>query len=352
MPIADRQPRVTIKDVARSAGVHFTTVSLALRHHPSIPLSTRERIEAIAKTIGYVPNPVFAALTHFRVHGRVRATPPRVAYLVNHPIEQFQHEQAFWNGAKEQAEMLGYELELISVSQGHHDSKSLARYLRAQNITGIIIAAFEPGLAELKLEWSDYAIVKIDSLHMEPETTSVSNDQRHDVRFAFREMQARGYRRIGLAVCRANEESIQFRYTAGYLIERAAIPLKDHIPELLFPRRASPEKISELMGDWVRKNDIDAVLSNWASLRQLLHNAGLRVPEDVACACLCLPEGNTELAGVQPNLHMVGVKAVSLLTSQLKQGSRGISEFASNTYVRSRWQDGPSAPHLKSPIVL
>jgi len=347
MPNTERQPRVTIKDVARSAGVHFTTVSLALRHHPSIPLTTRERIEGIAKTIGYAPNPVFAALTHFRVHGRVRATPPRIAYLINHPIEHFQHEQAFWNGAKEQAEMLGYELELLSVSQGHHDSTSLARYLSAQNITGIIIAAFEPGLSEPKLEWSDYAIVKIDSLHMEPETTSVSNDQRQDVRIAFREMQARGYRRIGLAICRASEESIQFRYTAGYLIERAAIPPEDHIPELLLPRRASAEKISELMGNWVRKYKIDAVLSNWTALGLYLSGAGLRVPEDVACACLCLPEGLTDLAGVQPNLHMVGVKAVSLLTSQLKQGSRGISEFPSSTYVRSRWQDGQTAPRHK-----
>jgi LacI family transcriptional regulator len=344
MPITERQPRVTIKDVALSAGVHFTTVSLALRHHPSIPASTRERIEAEAKRMGYVPNPVFGALTHFRVHGRVRATPPRVAYIVNHPLEKYQHEQSFWAGAKEQAEMLGYDLELISVSQGHHDSKSLARYLRAQNITGIIIGAFEPGLAELKLDWRDYAIVKIDSLHMEPETTSVSNDQRQDVRMAFREMRARGYERIGLAVCRANEESIQFRYTAGYLIERAAVPLKDHIPELLFPHQASQAQVSELIGQWVRKHKIDAVLCNWVSLARLLSNAGLRVPQDVACACLCLPEGNIGLAGVHPNLHMVGVNAVSLLTSQLKQGSRGVSEFPSNTYVRSRWQDGASAP--------
>src|ERR1035437_6048034 len=106
MPTTESQPRVTIKDVARTAGVHFTTVSLALRHHPSIPVSTRERIEAEAKRIGYVPNPIFGALTHFRVHGRVRATPPRVAYLVNHPIESLPQEKAFWLGAREQAEML------------------------------------------------------------------------------------------------------------------------------------------------------------------------------------------------------------------------------------------------------
>jgi LacI family transcriptional regulator len=348
MPIAERQSRVTIKDVARTAGVHFTTVSLALRHHPSIPSTTRERIEGIAKTIGYAPNPVFGALTHFRVHGCVRATPPRVAYLVNHQIEDLPHEKAFWNGAKEQAEMLGYDLELISVSKGHHDSKSLARYLKGQNITGIIIAGFEPGLADLKLDWNDYAVVKINSLHMEPEATSVSNDQRQDVRIAFREMLARGYRRIGLAVGRADEESTQFRHTAGYLIERVAVPAKDHIPELLFPHQTNYKEVSSLLGQWVRKHKVDAVICNWGNISELLAIAGLRVPRDVACSCLCLMEENTGLAGVFPNLHMVGVKAVSLLTSQLKQGTQGVAEFSSSTYVRSRWQDGPSAPVKKA----
>lgn len=351
MPIAERQPRVTIKDVARFAEVHFTTVSLALRHHPSIPIATRERIEGIAKSIGYTPNPVFSALTHFRVHGRVRATPPRVAYLVNHPIEQYRHEQAFWTGAKEQAEMLGYDLELISVSKGHHDSKSLARYLKGQNITGLIIAGFEPGLAELKLDWNDYAIVKINSRHMEPPAASVSNDQRQDVRIAFREMLARGYRRIGLAVGRADEESTDFRHTAGYLIERVTVPAKDHIPELLFPHQAPYDQVCDLIGQWVRKHKVDAVLCNWATIDDLLARAGLRVPRDVACACLCLMDENSNLAGVAPNLHMVGVKAVSLLTSQLKQGTRGVSEFASSTYVRSRWLDGATAP-CKKPVLV
>jgi len=352
MPTTERQPRVTIKDVARTAGVHFTTVSLALRHHPSIPVSTRERIEAEAKRLGYTPNPIFGALTHFRVHGRVRATPPRVAYLVNHQIEALPHEKAFWQGAREQAEMLGYELELISVSQGHHDSKSLARYLRGQNITGIIIAGFEPGLSELKLDWDDYAIVKINSLHMEPEATSVSNDQRQDVRIAFREMLARGYRRIGLAVGRADEESTQFRHTAGYLIERTSITCCNHIPELLFPHQSTSAEVSALIGPWVRKYKIDAVLCNWSSIRDLLADAGLRVPDDVACACLCLQEENPQVAGIYPNLHMVGIKAVSLLTSQLRQGSHGVAEFASSTYVRSRWQDGASAPFKTAAVAV
>jgi DNA-binding LacI/PurR family transcriptional regulator len=254
-------------------------------------------------------------------------------------------------GARQLAEMLGYDLELLSLSEGHHTSKTLARYLKAQNISGIIIAGFEPGLTEFKLDWNDFAIVKINSLHMEPDVTSVSNDQRQDVRIAVREMLARGYRRIGLAVGLGDEEMTQYRHIAGFLIEQAAVPPKDRVPELLFPHQASATQVSALLGEWVRRHKIDAVLCNWTTIEELLAQAGLRVPTDIACACLCLLEKSESLAGIYPNLHMVGFKAVSLLTTQLKLGTRGVPDYASRTYVRSSWQDGPSAPLKKQPAL-
>lgn len=36
-------------DIARAAGLHQTTVSLAFRNHASIPTDTRERLLAVAE---------------------------------------------------------------------------------------------------------------------------------------------------------------------------------------------------------------------------------------------------------------------------------------------------------------
>ena len=47
---------VTIKDIARAAGVSHPTVSRALNNHPAISESTRERIIELAQQMGYVPN--------------------------------------------------------------------------------------------------------------------------------------------------------------------------------------------------------------------------------------------------------------------------------------------------------
>ena len=344
----EKRGRITIKDVAKAAGVHFTTVSLALRSHPSIPAPTREYIRATAERLGYVPNPVFSALTHFHLNGRVRADPPRIGYLINHSLEsgsvRYRHQGAFLEGATLQARVLGYDLEVLPVGDGHHDSNSLDRHLRTNNISGVVVASFEPGFSTVTLDWERYAVVKINSLHMEPNSSVVANDQRQDVRLAFRRMLALGYKRIGLAVGQADEDGTEHRYTAGYLIEQATIPAEDRIPELLFPYNCTAPEVTELIGSWVRQHRIDAVLCNWSIIDELLKGAGFRVPEDIACACLCLLDKDNRMAGVCPNLHMVGVKAISLLTTLLKSGERGVPEYASRTYVRSYWQDGDSAP--------
>ena len=45
------RPRVVLADIAKKAGVHVTTVSLALRNSPRLPEATRTRIRALAESI-------------------------------------------------------------------------------------------------------------------------------------------------------------------------------------------------------------------------------------------------------------------------------------------------------------
>ncbi|HEX2101513.1 MAG TPA: LacI family DNA-binding transcriptional regulator [Candidatus Synoicihabitans sp.] len=340
----------TIKDVARAAGVHFTTVSMALRDHPSLPETTRARIRQVAEKLGYRRNPVFSALAQFHVHGRQRTEAPALGFVVNRERETrsdfFRGPNVFLSGAREQARLLGYTLDVLQIGQGRHDSRSLERYLRQRHIDGVIIAGFEPGNDSVALRWDDYAVVKIDSMHMAPAAMIVSNDHRHDVRMAFRQLRMKGYRRIGLAISRPDEESTQHRYSAGYLIEQAAVPLDDRVPLLVFPAAATRNDAVSLLHGWVTREHVDAVLSHSPAIDQLLKLGGFRVPQQVACACLSLTdaEDDTRLAGIHPNYRRVGATAVSQLATQLKVGERGLPDFSPQTYVPSSWHDGRSAP--------
>ncbi|MFZ5494651.1 MAG: LacI family DNA-binding transcriptional regulator [Verrucomicrobiota bacterium] len=341
--------RPTLKDVARETGYHITTISLALRGHPSIPAETRLRIEEVARRLGYQRNPVFYALSRFRQEGRVRAPAPRIAYLENYGagsgLPRPPHLEAIHEGARRQAELLGYQLEVLAVGEDDHDARSLSHHLRKHQITGVVIGSFQPGFAEIALNWDDYAVCKIHSRHTAPNATVVANDQLREVRMAFRRLCDLGYRRIGLAVGRADEDASGHRHTAGYLMELAAVPADRHVPPLIFPYNIDNDMLGGMLARWTRRHQIDVVLCNWSSVRTLLENAGLRVPQDVACACLCLcdaaPAG---LAGVRPHLHLVGERAVSIVVTQLKSGQPGLPEVPSSIYVQSTWQDGPSAP--------
>lgn len=345
------QVRPTIKDVARAARVHYSTVSLALRNHASIPAETRERIAKVAERIGYVRNPVLSALSSFRRQSQTVPGPQRIAYLVNRSPELgFNHtpyHEQFMAGAREGARSLGYEVETLFVAEDYHDSESLALYLREAGIRGLIIGAFEPGFSDLILDWDEYSVVKIDSLHIQPSFHLVSNDQLQVVRTAFQHMASLGYERIGLAVGRADEESSNHRHAAGFLIEQDSIPLERRVPILLFPHNVTMSVAQGLISRWIKRHQLDAVLCNWTNIDRMIELEGLSVPGDVACACLCLLDPESRVAGVVPHLKVVGEKAVHQVASLLRLEQRGIPQFPSTSYVQGRWQDGQSAPKKK-----
>ena len=345
-PTAARQP--TMRDVARQSGYHITTVSKALRDLPSIPEQTRRQIQAVAQTLGYERNPVYDALSRFRRDGDVSSAKPRIAYLENFGLGSGRprpnHLEAVLNGGRAHARLLGYELEALAVGEDDRDSRSLTRHLAGNGITGVVIGYFQPGFSEIALNWDDYAVVKIASRHMEPDATVVCNDQLREVRLAFRRLTMLGYRRIGLAVGRADEDACGHRHTAGYLMEAALLPSEQHVPPLIFPYTMTEPDLSAMMGRWVRRNAIDAVLCNWGYVWDMLEHAGLDVPGTVGCACLCLcGKSRPGMAGVQPRLDLVGERAVSIVVAQLKSGERGLPNFPSSIYVQSSWQDGLSA---------
>lgn len=59
---------VTIYDIADKLGVSPATVSRALKNNPSTSLSTRKKINALAETMGYRPNPFASSLRSQKTH--------------------------------------------------------------------------------------------------------------------------------------------------------------------------------------------------------------------------------------------------------------------------------------------
>ena len=59
-------PRIRLKDIAEKAGLSVAAVSMALKDHRSLPASTIKKVKALAKKMGYAPDPALSALAAYR----------------------------------------------------------------------------------------------------------------------------------------------------------------------------------------------------------------------------------------------------------------------------------------------
>ena len=61
---------VSIRDVAKHAGVAISTVSKVLNHYPNVSEETKEKVNLAIKELNFVPNTIAAALSS-KQSGRV-----------------------------------------------------------------------------------------------------------------------------------------------------------------------------------------------------------------------------------------------------------------------------------------
>lgn len=137
--------RVTIKDIARLAGVSVTTVSRALNHGADINKETRDRILRICREEGYRTNLLARSLISSKTNTIGLILPgisnPFHASLAL-SIETFAREN-------------GYQVMLCNGRPGDGKIDSLFEYLIAQQVDGILLSSFGDQARDLLLRYQD-----------------------------------------------------------------------------------------------------------------------------------------------------------------------------------------------------
>lgn len=337
-----------MQDVARAAGVHQTTVSLALRNDPRLPEATRRRLQAQAAELGYAPDPMLSALNSYRAGGRGKLKSVVMAFVANfrdrkEMAESYPHGQ-FMEGAKERAEALGYSIEAFFVGSGTVENGArLEKILRARGITGIIIGAFGERWTGVTLDWNAFSTVLIESQQLGLSLHVLSNHQSSITRSAVRRLRALGYRRIGLAVGEREEFYLQNAFTSGYYVEVAQFADLERIPPCLLSGGLSPAN-KRLLSRWAKIHGLDAIISNWGDVPQALKEEGWRLPQEIVVASLDLTPRAGANAGMRQNHRIVGERAVEQLAILMRTNQRGFVEAPNHTLVEGVWIDGSDVP--------
>jgi LacI family transcriptional regulator len=337
----------TLADIAAAAQVHVTTVSLALRDHPSLPAQTRARIRAIARELGYQRDPLLDALNFHRTQRGRASRSVSSAFVVHAGATRFfgggHYQPLVYAGAQAAAEANGHSLEIFVVGRGHLAPARLKTILTARGISGVLLSTFDIDIAGLDLPWDHFCGVKIECLHLTPHLDAISNDQLQVARLAIQRLRRLGYRRIGLATAREDETRLQESFGMGVLLEQSALPEAEIVPPLFFST-ADVSRLHEVIPSWIREHRVDAVISNWNELLDTFATAGLRLPQDVAFASLDVPPHLPHLGGVVQNHRLVGQRAMEQLAIMTQAYQRGVPQAQTVTFIPGYWQDGATTP--------
>ncbi len=166
---------VSIKDVARAAGVAISTVSKVLNGYPNVSEETKVKVNRAVEELNFVPNSVAAALSS-KQSGRVA--------LLMHLNQKTQAideiNMQYIQGAIHKAMELNLDVITLFFSMFKNKTvEELTRYLQSQSICGLII--YGMGRENLVLrelvERQNFKCVVIDAPFVNESTSSVGINQ-------------------------------------------------------------------------------------------------------------------------------------------------------------------------------
>lgn len=165
---------VSIKDVAKHAGVAISTVSKVLNNYPNVSEKTKEKVNRAIHELNFVPNAVAAALSSKQAG--------RVALLLDlntrtQAIDEI--DMQYLSGAINRAMELKLDVITVFFSMIREKNlEELINYFKSQSITGIIIYGMskEDRVLHELVKSQNFKIVLVDAPIVNESTSSVGID--------------------------------------------------------------------------------------------------------------------------------------------------------------------------------
>jgi LacI family transcriptional regulator/LacI family repressor for deo operon, udp, cdd, tsx, nupC, and nupG len=197
---------VTIKDIAKVAGVSHTTVSRALKSNPVISVETTKRVQELAQQMGYVPNIVARSLNSQQTWtiGMVVTTiaDPFVTKVVE--------------GVEQVAQAANYSIFLTPSHNNPKQELAVVETLQRRRVDAIIVTSSRVGsLYSSRLDQIQVPIVLINNQAEGEYLHSVTVDDIQGARLAVEHLLNLGHRRIGY-IGVVNRPKSDQRRLAGY----------------------------------------------------------------------------------------------------------------------------------------
>ena len=307
-----------MSDVAEKAGVSTMTVSRVLRHSKQVRTEVRQRVLATAEALGYEVDEGLGKAMSLSKLRRSRGTAGTIAMLRcidRMGASDTKLPSVAIEPVRSQALKDGFGLDYLEVENDTSSVQQVERVLEARGTAGLIVVPKVLDHAIQKMAFENFPVVTVGYALPWPGLTRVATDLIHGTFEVMELLCARNCQRVGLAVTRFCDERVNHGFTGGYLAALSRQGMEPPCP-ILWLDSIDPDLRAAAIADWVRANQLDAVLSTEtvAPMRSVQY-VNLDA-EEANCGGGVL--------GISHNRDEVAVQAVNQLVSQMIAGIKGI----------------------------
>ena len=323
--------KLTLKDVAKAAGVSTQTVSRVINNHPDVSDSTRERIKEIVTELGYSPNIIARSL----IQGKTNTLG-----IVAFGLEYFGSSSVLM-GIEHKASELGYSV-LLTLLNELDDPRmdQILNHLISQQVDGLIWTI--PGRKNTNENVSEKfrnTSIPVVVLNKEPlpGDNLVNLDNRHGGRLAVQHLLDQGYKKIGIIAGPADwwesEERVEgWKEVLGFSKQDPAV--EQLITHGDWTSRSGEVALHQLLA---KSPDIDAVFvcNDQMSLGayRAADKLGMRIPQDLGLVGFDdIPEAGyftPPLSTIHQNSRDLGALAVTRVLDLIRRPKMN-KEFEQN----------------------
>lgn len=334
-----------MKDIAEKAGVHVSTVSLALKDSPRIRESTRKQINEIAARLGYRPNPYLSTLMQSRRVRKVPQSSPVIGYVSfgasRDEWKSLEVEFDFFKGCQSAANRRGYKVEDFWIREPGLSEKRFSNILYNRGIQGLVLGPSRELDARVELDWERFSAVAIGySLHS-PQLHRVTNNHFLSTIRVMDYCAQHNLRRVGFVVQELQTVRLQHRWLGAYLAKRRELNLDGEIEPLITNTWSKKTLL-----DWFNRYQPEVIIGPFgSSANRWLKEAGIQIPQDVQTVSLACPRAGHEVTGIFENYFGIGAKAVQMVISMVEQTEKGIPESPTTLSMEGIWNPGTTVLH-------
>jgi len=307
---------ITIKDVAKQAGVSHSTVSRALHGSSLISDETVERIRQIANEMGYSPSAAARSLRTNRSHA--------LGVIVSTIDDPFFSE--ILQGIEEVAQEHGYSMLMAASQRDPEREQAIVQDMRERHVDGLIIcsASFSAEQRRKLLEYG-IPIVMVNNQAAEEYRYSIYHDDVDGSRQVARHLIELGHQRIAYLGNSLSGRTTLDRST-GFRLEMEAAGLSIPAEYIHEARGSRPEDGQAALEHFLNLPEHPTAIFCFNDMLAIgllngLHSAGIRVPEDISVVgfdnIVFSAYTNPQLTTLDQPKRYIGVEAAHLILELL-----------------------------------